>query len=97
MLKAFSIDGKTSKDTIYTVLNHAKNIGGLMGKIAEKSAPEKLTKDQGLSSKDTFEAVVKAALAVQPALPKGNPEGSVGYGNLLNGKTLIVSPEENGR
>ena len=92
--KAFSVDGKTSKDTIVSVLTQAANIGGLMGKLAEESMPEKLNKDEGLGSKSTLEAIIKAALPAVASLPKGNPEGAVGYGHLLNGKTLIVAPEK---
>lgn len=92
--KAFSVKGVTNKDTVIDVIESAAKCSAILEKISDISKPENLSKMK--SSKEALSGLLKETFSVVISdLPEGSGEGSVGYGNLLNNKTVIVTPEKN--
>lgn len=93
--KAFSVGGTTSKETVGKVIDDVTAATAIISGITSATNPSQIAGQDVSDVGAKLTGIIKGALKTSiTSLPKGSPEGSTGYGNLLGGTTMIVTPDK---
>lgn len=93
--KLFSVGGEISKATIEKVLVDSYTATAMITAFNKNCAPEKLFSVQPTALAALVRSCISEGVDTKiTTLPKGNADGSVGYGNLPNNTTLIFWEEK---